>query len=153
MSNDDLIAYCGLVCTDCHGFSQKIPDLARDLRKELRESKYDRFASFISTHSFGKDFAEYEACYKVLGAMVRFRCHKGCRGGGGSPFCNIRKCCQKNGFIGCWECTDFEDCKKLDFLRPVHGEGHLKNLRSIKKKGTSEFLKGLTYWYVPEKKK
>ena len=153
MSDEEIIAFCGLVCSDCHGYAQKIPDLARDLRKELRASKYDRFAAFISTYNFGKDFSEYEACYKVLGAMVKFRCHKGCRGGGGSPFCKIRKCCQKKELIGCWDCADFKSCEKLDFLRPVHGEGHLKNLTNIKKKGTEEFLKGPNFWYAPEKKK
>ena len=97
----NLIAFCGLYCGDCHGYTGKIPDLARDLRKELREVHYDKFASFISTYSFGKDFKNYDECYKVLGAMVKFRCRKGCRGGGGSPFCKIRKCVQKKGFDGC----------------------------------------------------
>jgi hypothetical protein len=54
--DEKLIAYCGLYCVDCHGFSGKIPDLARDLRKDLRASRYEKFAGFISTFSFGKDF-------------------------------------------------------------------------------------------------
>ncbi len=144
---DPCIAYCGLYCNDCHGYTGKIPDLARDLRKELREVHYDKFAATISTSSFGKDFKEYEECYKVLGAMVKFRCRKGCRDGGGSPFCKIRKCAQKKGFDGCWECTDFETCKKLKFLEPVHGNAHIKNLRTIMKKGKKEFLAGQTLWY------
>jgi len=150
---EDLVAFCGLFCKDCHGFTQQIPDLARDLRKELRSSRYDLFAHFISTYNFGKDFEKYDECYKVLGAMVKFRCHKGCRGGGGSPFCNIRKCCQKKELTGCWECPEIEECKKLDFLRPVHGEGHLKNLRILKSKGIDGFLEGKSYWYAPETKK
>ena len=96
--DENLISYCGLYCDDCHGHNGRIPDLARDLRKELREAKYDRFASFISTYSFGKDFENYDECYKVLGAMVKFRCRRGCKAGGGSPFCKIRKCAQKKGF-------------------------------------------------------
>jgi len=92
--DEELIAYCGLNCADCHGYSGIIPDLARDLRKELRAIHYDKFAGFISTYSFGKDFKNYDECYKVLGAMVKFRCRKGCRSGGGSPFCTIRKCVQ-----------------------------------------------------------
>ena len=83
--HENLIAYCGLYCGDCHGFSGKIPDLARDLRKELRASRHDKFAGFISTFSFGKDFKEYEACYKVLGVMMKFRCRKGCRNGAVLP--------------------------------------------------------------------
>ena len=81
---EQLIGYCGLYCGDCHGFTGKIPDLARDLRKELREIKYDKFAAFISKYSFGKDFKNYDECCKVLGAMVKFRCKKGCINGGGA---------------------------------------------------------------------
>ena len=55
ISDKNLIAYCGLYCGDCHGFTGKIPDLARDLRRELRKIHYDRFASFISSFSFGKN--------------------------------------------------------------------------------------------------
>jgi hypothetical protein len=150
---ENLIAYCGLYCKDCHGFNGKIPDLARDLRKELRDAKYDKFAGFISTYSFGKDFKEYDTCYKVLGAMVKFRCKKGCKNGGGSPFCNIRKCAQKKDLDGCWECTDFETCKKLDFLIPVHGNAHIKNLKNIKKNGKKEILKGKSLWYSKMKEK
>jgi len=145
--NQDLIAYCGLYCGDCHGFSGKIPDLARDLRKELRSSRYDKFAEFISTYSFGKDFKNYEECYKVLGAMVKFRCKRGCRNGGGSPFCQIRKCCQKKDIEGCWLCETFESCEKLEFLVPVHGDAHVKNLRAIKRKGKEEFVKVKRLWY------
>jgi len=148
-----LIAYCGLYCNDCHAYNGRIPDLARDLRKELREAKYDKFAGFMSTIPFGKDFESYEKCYKVLGAMVKFRCRRGCRNGGGDPRCKIRICVQRKKIDGCWECNDFKDCKKLDFLRHVHGDAHIKNLRKIKKNGKKEFTKGKTLWYNAEKKK
>jgi hypothetical protein len=144
--NEDLIAYCGLYCGDCHGYQQKIPDLARDLRKELRKAKYQKLADSLATSTFGQVFQDYNKCYQVLGAMVKFRCHQGCRAGGGPPFCKIRNCCQKKGVVGCWECTEFESCDKLDFLRPVHDEGHLKNLRALQQKGTEEFIKGKRYW-------
>ena len=149
--DQELIAYCGLYCKDCHGFTGKIPDMARDLRKELRQLHYDKFAHFISTYSFGKDFTSYDECYKVLGAMVKFRCRKGCKNGGGSPFCNIRKCAMKKELDGCWECADFETCKKLEFLEPVHGNAHLKNLKKIKKDGKDELLKGSSFWYLKKK--
>lgn len=145
--NTNLIAYCGLYCGDCHGYTGKIPDLARDLRKELREIKYDKFAAFISKYSFGKDFKNYGECYKVLGAMVKFRCRKGCRNGGGSPFCKIRKCVLKKELDGCWYCSEFEICKELKFLQSVHGDAHVKNLRAVKKKGKKKFVNGKTLWY------
>jgi hypothetical protein len=153
IEDENLIAYCGLYCGDCHGYTGKVPDLARDLRKELRQIHYDKFAAFISTYSFGKDFSNYDECYKVLGAMVKFRCRKGCRNGGGSPFCKIRKCAQKKDLEGCWDCSDFETCKELKFLEHVHGDAHIKNLKNIKNKGKKEFVKGKTLWYNVKKKK
>jgi hypothetical protein len=109
--------------------------------------RYDKFAEFISSYSFGKDFKNYDKCYKVLGAMVKFRCRKGCRAGGGSPFCKIRKCVQKKEIEGCWLCEDFKDCKKLDFLNSVHGDAHKKNLRTIKRKGKDAFVQGKRLWF------
>lgn len=148
---ENLIAYCGLYCRQCHGYSGIIPDMARDLRKELRKIHYDKFAAFISTYSFGKDYKDYEKCYKVLGAMVKFRCKKGCRNGGGSPFCKIRKCVQQKEIDGCWQCEEFEDCEKLEFLEPVHGNAHLKNIKAIKKKGKKDFIKDSPEWYTKKK--
>jgi hypothetical protein len=152
IKDENLIAYCGLYCGDCHGYMGNIPDLARDLRKELRKIHYDKFAHFISTYSFGKDFKNYDDAYKVLGAMVKFRCRRGCRNGGGSLFCKIRKCAQRKGFDGCWECTDFESCEELEFLEPVHGEAHIHNLKNIRNKGEKTFSKGRTEWYKAKKK-
>ena len=148
-NNEDkskLIAYCGLCCADCFGYKGKIADLSRDLRKELRDSKFERFANFLSTYSFGAVYKDYRKCYEVLGAMLRFRCKKGCKDGGGPPFCKMRKCCQKKKINGCWECEEFETCKNLDFLKPVHEDGHIKNLRTLKRKGVKEFIKGKRYW-------
>jgi len=142
----ELIAYCGLYCGDCHGYQQKVPDLARDLRKELRKSKYKKFADGIAAHDFGRVFREYDKFYEVLGTMVKFRCHSGCREGGGPPFCKIRVCCQKKGLTGCWECAEFETCTKLDFLRSVHDDGHIKNLKIVKKKGPEAFIAGKRHW-------
>ncbi len=143
---DSLVTYCGLCCLDCHGFTGKVPDLARDLRKELRSSKYEKFAHAVAIQGFMKELKDYDTCYEVLGAMVKFRCKKGCRNGGGPPFCKIRTCCQKKDVPGCWECAEFETCGKLDILRPVHDDGHIKNLRIIKKKGTTGFINGKRNW-------
>jgi len=143
---ESLVAYCGLCCLDCQGYTGKIPDLARDLRKELRSYKYDKFAHFLANQGFGKVFKDYDTCYEVLGAMVKFRCKKGCKNGGGPPFCKIRACCQKKGFNGCWDCLEFEQCEKLDFLKPVHNDSHIKNLKMIKSKGIKKFINSKRNW-------
>ncbi|MDW7732323.1 MAG: hypothetical protein SCH66_07830 [Methanolobus sp.] len=47
---------------------------------------------------------------------------------------------------GCWECDVIETCEKLDFLKPVHDDGHIMNLKIIKKKGKSGFLEEKRHW-------
>jgi hypothetical protein len=145
--NTDLIAYCGLYCGDCIGYKGKVADLARDLRKELRAVKFGKLAEAMSDIPFFAAYKHYDECYQVLGAMVKFRCKKSCRGGGGPPFCKMRKCCRKKGIEGCWECGEFETCTELDFLKPIHGDAHIKNLRKLKKSGVDAFLAGTKYWY------
>ncbi len=140
------VAFCGLYCGDCFGHRGKVADLARDLRKELRDSRFKAFADFMAGTGFGKVYKDYDACYEVLGAMVKFRCRRGCRDGGGPPQCKIRNCCRKKGLEGCWECGEFESCSRLDFLRGVHGDAHLKNLRILARKGPQEFVRGKRHW-------
>jgi hypothetical protein len=142
--NMDLVAYCGLYCGDCLMHKGEVADLARDLRKKLRETKFERVAKGLS--KIFKDLENYEQCYQVLGTMVRLRCRRACRQGGGPPACKMRNCCQRKGIQGCWECEEFETCQKLEFLRAVHGEAHLKNLRKIKKQGISGFVEGPRSW-------
>ena len=43
----NLVAYCGLFCEDCPNHKGKIADFARDLRKELRDARFDKTASFL----------------------------------------------------------------------------------------------------------
>ncbi len=150
-NEENLIAYCGLYCGDCIAYKGKVADLSRDLRKELRQVRFDKTAEFMSKISFFEVFKNYKQCYEVLGGMVKLRCKKACKGGGGPPFCKIRLCSQKKGFQGCWECDEFETCKKLDFLKGNHGNAHIKNLRKLKKNGITEFLKGKKYWYTKVK--
>lgn len=127
-------AYCGLDCEHCFSHEGKIADLARDLRKELRKAGFFKKAEGMSDISFFASFKNYPQCYEVLGTMVKLRCKSICRDGGGNPFCNIRKCCKKNNIEGCWLCDEFESCKKLDFLRPIHADEHIENLKTLRKK-------------------
>lgn len=147
-SNIENISYCGLYCPDCPNRKGVIADLARDLRKELRTYRFDKTAELLSSISFFKEFKNYSECYEVLGAMVKMRCGRTCRNGGGNPACKIRKCVQKKKLQGCWECNEFETCEKLSYLEGNHGKAHMKNLRIIKKKGVEEFMKGKKHWYA-----
>jgi hypothetical protein len=130
----NLMAYCGLDCAACFSHKGEIADMARDLRKKLREEKFDKIAPGFS--KYFKAFQDYSVCYEVLGAMVRLRCGRACRGGGGNPSCKIRICCRKKGIDGCWECEEFKTCQKMDFLKPIHGDENLKNLIKLQKSKT-----------------
>jgi len=142
--NRDLVAYCGLYCGDCPGYKGEIADLARDLKKKLREEKFDRAAEWLS--EVVKPFKKYKDFDEVLGAMVTLRCRRQCRQKGVRTSCEVRKCCQERNFAGCWECEEFETCDKFDFLKPVHEDAYLKNLRKIKKQGLDKFIEGKRYW-------
>lgn len=115
--HEKLVAYCGLYCGDCFFYKGEIADLAKQLRKKLREAKLTK--NYVEFAKFAKEFKDFPKCYDVLAAMMKMRCG-GCREGGGPPFCRIRKCCLRRGFEGCWECSEYETCRKLDFLRPTH---------------------------------
>lgn len=146
MESSSVVTYCGLCCLDCHGHSGKIPDLARDLRKELRKAHYEKFAETLSEYPFARAFKNYRECYELLGMMMKFRCKAGCRAGGGPPFCKVRKCCESREIMGCWECSRFEGCETLDFLSGTHGNAHRKNLEILKRKGIEGFLLGKRNW-------
>jgi hypothetical protein len=140
----ELVAFCGIYCGDCFIHKGEIADLARDLRKELRGAKFGVFAEAVAP--FFKEFKNYDECYAVLGGMVKLRCKRACKGGGANPGCKIRLCCQKKGYVTCAECADFETCGKLEFLKAVHGEANLKNLRKLKKYGVERFVAGARDW-------
>ncbi len=148
-----LVAYCGLYCGDCYAHQGQIPDLARDLRKELKHWNFKKIAKSLAKEPHLEEFRDYKDFEIVLKTITKLKCSGGCKGGDGIPGCKIRKCCHKIGLEGCWECDEFEGCEKLEFLKHNHGNAHLMNLRKIKKIGVCEFLKGGKQWYhkVPEK--
>jgi len=144
--DEDEIAYCGLYCKQCFSRKGEIADLAKELRKTLRQEKMAKMSKGLS--KVFKALENYDLCYETLGDLVKIRCKKNCKEGGGNPFCKIRACAIKNGIEGCWECDEFENCNKFDFLKEVHGDATQKNLRKIKKKGKEEFLKGNIHQYL-----
>ena len=144
----EMIAYCGLYCGDCFGHTQKVADMARDLRKEFRQHRFDKLAPNLAKVPFFKEFKDYDKCYNLLGLLVKMRCNRTCRGNGGPPDCKIRNCARRKKFEGCWECDDFASCEKLKILEPPHGVAHIKNLRKIKKLGTTAFVEEKKHWYA-----
>lgn len=121
-----MVGYCGLNCAQCFGYKQTVSEAAKALRRELRAAKMKEAWPEIPF------LGEYEPFKKALDGLAMLRCPKACRGGGGNPWCKIRKCCQKKELVGCWECTDFALCDKLK-------KDYLKNIKAITKVGVEKF--------------
>jgi hypothetical protein len=115
-----LMAYCGLNCAECFSYKHTLSEAAKSLRRELRTARLKEAWPDIPF------LGEYESFKKSLDGLARLRCTKSCRDGGGNPWCKIRKCCQKKGFDGCWQCADFETCNKLV-------DRYVKEIKKIKK--------------------
>ena len=141
-----LTAYCGLYCGDCFWYGQKVMRLARALRREIRTSGFDQYARYAARLPGDGVYADFDTCWKVLGAMTRTGCGRACRDGGCSPSCSIRVCCISRKLDGCWQCARFESCPTLARLEPVHRGGHIRNLRVLKRKGPAGFVRGAHFW-------
>jgi len=92
-----------------------IPDFAADLKNELNGCNFKKNADFFAELPFFKPFKYYDKFNELLGVLENLRCDKTCRGGGGSPVCEVRGCCQDNDIEGCWECEKFETKKNSNF--------------------------------------
>jgi hypothetical protein len=123
----DALGYCGARCLMCFAYKRTVSEAAKALRRELRAEKLkDSWKEF----PFLADYASFK---KSLDGLAMLRCTKMCRGGGGNPWCKIRRCAQKREFTGCWECDEAKDCKKLlPAYRP--------NLDKIRRGGLDRFL-------------
>lgn len=121
-----LMAYCGLDCSTCFGYTKTISEAAKGLRRTMRAEKVKQVWPSIPF------LGDYDAFKKDLDALAGLRC-RGCLEGGGNPFCKIRKCCLERGYRSCAQCDEFESCGKLTTLEPGYKDEHLKNLRRIQK--------------------
>ena len=125
----DLIAYCGLDCSQCFGYTKTISEAAKELRRAMRQ---ERMKVAWETIPF---LGDYDSFKKSLDALAGLGC-KSCRAGGGNPWCKIRKCCQKKGYDSCAQCGEFITCDKLKVLEHYHKDEHLRNLRKLSRKKT-----------------
>jgi hypothetical protein len=138
-----LIAYCGLYCGSCPAHTQSLSNLSKDLQKELHRSKCDTAAPALAKIPAFRAFRHYKNFCELLDFLSKMKCKKVCRAGGGSPECPIRKCVKSKNFDGCWECDEFKICKNLKMLEKYGDtdKTYLKNLRKIKRQGTTAFVK------------
>jgi hypothetical protein len=141
----ELLAYCGLYCGDCAGYSGEVADAAQNLKETTDRYKFQQTAK----HLFPKELKEYDKLQALIDFMTRLKCPKTCRARNeGETKCEIRKCCREKRFYACHECSEFESCKKLLSLSGLHGESHVKNLRAIREMGIENWIiNGKRLWF------
>jgi hypothetical protein len=145
-----LLAYCGLYCGDCLGYTGVIADAAKTFKETLDRYRFDLTAKSI----FPEELKNYEAFYEALGFMTGLRCPRICREVGDAvTSCEVRRCCRGRGFYACFECDDLEACDKLrSAFGGLHADSCLKNLRAVREMGLENWVtKGRRHHYWDER--
>lgn len=145
-------AYCGIYCPDCIRYNNKYQIYARQLRDELEDIEFHKYAEVDSP--FEPNFKSYNEFIEVLTVLSALQCNKPCRVGGGcsgTP-CKIMDCCLSKNFEGCWQCTDLDECEKFDILEPRCGEMPKNNIKIIQKNGIQNWIEFRDKFYIWQKK-
>jgi hypothetical protein len=74
--DESLMMYCGLYCGDCIRYRSRFSDLARELKKTLREIEFEQYRK-VKRHSV-RELQHYEEFSDVLDALVKLQCSKPC---------------------------------------------------------------------------
>lgn len=127
-----LVGCCGIYCGACFAYRGEIPLKARELKELLNK---ERFHKIAVPFDWVGDYREFR---RWLGFLARMKCD-GCGAGGGNPFCQIRRCCRKRGYISCAECSEMP-CKKLDWITKRYRKWNLKNLYEIRDLGYKSWM-------------
>jgi len=93
---EKMIAYCGIVCSECGAFiaTQTDDDAKRKETAEIWSKKYN--------HDFKPEEINCDGCLTTTGRVIGY-CN----------VCEIRKCGQEKGVVNCAYCADYA-CDKLD---------------------------------------
>jgi hypothetical protein len=145
---EELLAYCGLYCGDCAGYSGDIADAAQQLKNTMERYKFQQTAKNL----FPGELKDYQALCEKINFMAQLKCPKICRHRRADEVkCEIWKCCRGKGFFACHECGIFETCDKLQKMTGLHGASCIKNLRSIRKMGVEAWIrKGKRLWFADD---
>ena len=139
-----LIAYCGLYCEDCGGYSQDIAKAAEKLEAQLEKYKY-----YLTVQAmFSEQFKNYEEFTKNLNFLTQMKCPIICTQRDHTE-CNVWHCCREKGFAGCYECNEFEHCENIkNALGEIFYNACITNLKNIKEMGVDNWIEnGTRYWF------
>ena len=134
----DLLAYCGLYCGNCLGYTGVIADAAEDFKAVLEKYEFEKSAKAI----LPDQLKDYDKIFDKIVFMTSLRCPIVCRvRTDDNVDCEIRKCCKSKRFFACYECDDFVAYEKLKPMEGLHYEAMIKNLKEIKEMGLEEWIK------------
>ena len=142
----ELLAYCGLYCGDCLGYTGVIADAAWEFVTVLERYRFDLTAKGV----FPEELRNYDAFREALGFMAGLRCPQICREREDTgTSCEVRRCCRERSLYSCHECGGFEACEKLRFvLGGLHTDSCLRNLKAIREMGLEDWVtKGERHHY------
>jgi len=124
-----------------------IADASRNLKRVVDRYRFEKTAKGV----FPDELKGYERFYAMVTFMSELRCPGRCREVEDTDTsCEVRKCCRKREFHGCYECDDFEVCEKLrSLMGGVHTEACIRNLKAIREMGLEAWLakgESIMYW-------
>lgn len=97
-----IIAYCGLICTDCLAYIATQADDDKQ-RKEVAEKWTKEYKQDLKPEDIDCD-----GCITVKGKVASY-----------TVICLIRKCGKENGVINCAYCSDYSCDKTDEFFKMV----------------------------------
>ena len=131
MSENLVIGYCGVCCNHC-GMKQRIPNMAKELKRFIDAYRYAEWISFIT-----QDF-DFNNLMKGLNWFAGSVCPT-CQKGGGMPRCEVRICCSQKKLKNCYFCPEFAGCQKLDYQKETYQVD--KEFERIKQVGYDNWVK------------
>lgn len=133
-----LLAYCGIYCGDCLGYTGVIADAAAEFKAVLDKYKFRRSAECV----FPEHLPDFDTFEERLAFMTGLRCPQACRERpDDATDCPVRNCCIDRGYFACHECDELETCDKLSSLYDgLHYEAWMKNLKAVRDMGLDAWL-------------
>lgn len=176
-----LVCPCGLTCCDCLFYKKEIYETASKLKELIKEYEFDKFLSMCSNNKnweaigkhlgigenkiwdeIGKHFDAFRYIAEfmsVLDNIIKLQCKTtcqetgGCSTGGVTHECQALKCIKSKGYAGCWQCSEFETCDKLKFLKINYGYVIEENLKTVKERGFEAVESRGNKYYAWQRKK
>jgi hypothetical protein len=176
----NLVCPCGLTCCDCLFYKSEIYEAAQRLKEVIKKYDFDKFLILLSKTKAGEAIGEhlllseeqardkmgkYFESFKQtpefmnsLESIIHLQCKTTCKEAGGCSMggktheCDALKCIKMKGFDGCWQCAEYKNCARLDFLKKNYGEVIEDNLRTIHEKGINAVKSRGNTYYVWQRK-